>query len=235
MSRELESMIRMDPRHLEILYDSKYFDGSFGDRNGLTSNAKGNLRNARGGAGTETPHGTLMEPCVTSIASVCEVKVAGRSPAAVPGDSQTSHNTSGRNSHQQAMANAGLKTLVPSKEIREAVDPISGTHAQPAASRCLLSPQALAKPSVASFLGAPSVEFPRSAPSSSCCTLKRTFGSTNLLLLSLDDADDTAEEEEEEEAASPGPCLHSPCPKDNTEPIAAPLQPEHSSPPALSA
>nr|XP_021147628.1 uncharacterized protein LOC110360986 isoform X5 [Columba livia] len=225
MSRELESMIRMDPRHLEILYDSKYFDGSFGDRNGLTSNAKGNLRNARGGAGTETPHGTLMEPCVTSIASVCEVKVAGRSPAAVPGDSQTSHNTSGRNSHQQAMANAGLKTLVPSKEIREAVDPISGTHAQPAAS---------------------SVEFPRSAPSSSCCTLKRTFGSTNLLLLSLDDADDTAEEEEEEEAASPGPCLHSPCPKDNTEPIAAPtiqdtelvpaqLQPEHSSPPALSA
>lgn len=77
--------------------------------------------------------------------------------------------------------------------------------------------------SASRYVSAPSVEFPRSAPSSSCCNLKRTFGSTNLLLLSLDDADDTAEEEEEEEAGSPGPCLHSPCPKDNTEPIAPPV------------
>lgn len=99
------------------------------------------------------PHGTLMEQCVTSIASVCEVKVTGRSPAAAPGAARLLITPLVGTRTNRAMANAGLKTLMQSKEIREAMDPMSGTHAQPAASRCLLSPQALAKPSVASFLG----------------------------------------------------------------------------------
>ncbi|KAM6244473.1 testis-specific serine kinase substrate isoform 2-T2 [Spheniscus humboldti] len=172
-----------------------------------------------------------MEPCVTSTASVCEVKVTGGSPPAVPGGSQTSLTPPVRTSTSRAMANAGVKTLLQSKEIREAMDPTSGTRAQPAAPRPLLgAPQALTKPAAASFLGPPSAEFPRSSPPSNCCSLKRTLACTNLLLLSLADADDAADEE-----ASPGPRLHTPCPKDSTQPTAPPSRQEHSSaPPRLS-
>ncbi|XP_054699331.1 nascent polypeptide-associated complex subunit alpha, muscle-specific form-like isoform X2 [Grus americana] len=119
------------------------------------------------------------------------------------------------------MANAGVKTLLQSKEIREATDPTSGTHAQPAAPRPLLGlgvPQALAKPAATLFLGPPSAEFPGSTPPPNCCSLKRTFACTNLLLLSLADPDDATDE-----AASPGPCRHILCPEDNTEPTAPPV------------
>lgn len=54
------------------------------------------------------------------------------------------------------MANAGVKTLLQSKEIREAMDPTSGTRAEPTAPRPLLglgAPQALAKPAAVAFLG----------------------------------------------------------------------------------
>lgn len=54
------------------------------------------------------------------------------------------------------MANAGVKTLLQSQELREAMDPASGSHAQPAAPRPLLglaAPQALAQPVAVSFLG----------------------------------------------------------------------------------
>ncbi|KAM9599161.1 testis-specific serine kinase substrate isoform 2-T2 [Morphnus guianensis] len=113
------------------------------------------------------------------------------------------------------MGNAGVKTLLQSTELMEAMDPKSGTPAQPAAPRPLLevgAPQGLTKPASVSFLGPPSAEFPRSPPPPNCCTLKRTFACTNLLLLSLADPDGAADGE-----ASPGPHLHTPCPRDNTE------------------
>ncbi|XP_069665713.1 testis-specific serine kinase substrate [Haliaeetus albicilla] len=113
------------------------------------------------------------------------------------------------------MGNAGVKTLLQSTELMEAMDPKSGTPAQPAAPRPLLelgAPQGLTKPAAVSFLGPASAEFPRSRPPPNCCTLKRTFACTNLLLLSLADPDGAADGE-----ASPGPHLHTPCPRDNTE------------------
>eukprot|EP00075_Anas_platyrhynchos_P035610 XP_027324863.1 testis-specific serine kinase substrate isoform X3 [Anas platyrhynchos] len=86
------------------------------------------------------------------------------------------------------MANAGVKTLLQSKELLEAMEAPLGSQAQPPVSCPLLGPgppQALARHAA--------ISSPGNSTPQNCYNLKRTFACTNLLQLSLASPDSSTE------------------------------------------